>query len=129
MLPQVKRRFVETLTSLCDSSLFERSELAVEFGLKADSFRKTVAAAYDLRSRYVHTGTPFGNWISPDSSSYETQFAFPVTNDREIDKILAKAPTYLGLERIIRYALLRFAQSNGAYVEPQNAGSTESNSL
>jgi hypothetical protein len=47
------------------------------------------------------------------------------TGDRDLGSILAKAPTYLGLERIARYALLRFAQANGAYLDPQNSGNTE----
>jgi hypothetical protein len=123
-LRQVKRRFVETFVRLCDSAFFDHSEVTGEFGrLNADSFRDSISAAYDLRSRYVHSGTPFGNWICPGSHFREGQLGLPVTRDREFGKILAKAPTYLSLERISRYALLRFAQSNGAYVEPHNAAS------
>jgi hypothetical protein len=125
-LRQVKRRFIETLVKLCDSSFFDRPEATAEHGLlKPDSFRDSVAAAYDLRSRYVHTGTPFGAWICPNSNPYETQYGLPVTGDKELGKILAKAPTYIGLERVTRHALLRFAQSNGAYVEPNISGSDE----
>jgi hypothetical protein len=126
-LRQVKRRFIETLVNLCDRSFFDRCEITAEVGrrLRADSFRDSISAAYDLRSRYVHTGTPFGNWIRSDSAPYETQLGAPVTGDRDLGKILAKAPTYLGLERIMRYALLRFAQSNHAYVDPHNSASTD----
>src|SRR6185312_13478133 len=118
MLRQVKRRYVETLVRLCDSRLFDRPEVTCDHRLESHSFRKSIAAAYDLRSRYVHTGTPFGGWVSPELSLHETQFASPVSGDQELDKILAKAPTYLGLERATRYALLRFAEANGAYSDP-----------
>ncbi len=111
---------------MCDGSFFDRPEATAERGLlKADSFRDSVAAAYDLRSRYVHTGTPFGNWIGPGSTYHETQLGLPVTGDKELGRILAKAPTYVGLERVTRHALLRFAQSRGAYVEPGRSGSDE----
>lgn len=125
-LRQIKRRFVECFVGLFDDAFFGRSELTSEYKLEAGSFRKILAAAYDLRSKYLHTGKPFGYWISPDTSRYETQFARPVTGDSEFDKLLAVAPTYLGLERLTRYALLRFAESNGAYVDPPSPGSTES---
>jgi hypothetical protein len=48
-----------------------------------------------------------------------------VTGDKELGRILAKAPTYVGLERVTRHALPRFAQSHGAYVEPGRSGSDE----
>jgi hypothetical protein len=125
-LRQVKRKFIETVVNLCDSSFFDRPEATAKCGhLKADSFRDSLAAAYDLRSRYVHTGTPFGGWICPGSTHHETQMGLPVTGDKELGKILAKAPTYVGLERVTRHALLRFAQSHGAYVEPHSSGSDE----
>lgn len=111
----IKRKFVECLVGLCDDSFFGRSEVAPEHKLEADSFRKVLGAAYDLRSKYVHTGKPFDYWVSPDTSNWETQFAQPRTGDSDFDKLLAHVPTYLGLERLTRYALLRFAQSNGAF--------------
>jgi hypothetical protein len=94
--------------------------------LEAGTYRKALGAAYDLRSKHLHTGKPFGLWVSPDTTRYETQFAQPVTGDKDFDKVLANAPTFLGLERITRYALLRFAQSNGAYGESPSTGIAES---
>jgi hypothetical protein len=50
---------------LCDDAFFGRSELTPEYKLEGgDSFRKVLGAAYDLRSKYVHSGKPFGHWIS-----------------------------------------------------------------
>lgn len=81
-----------------------------------ESFRSAIAAAYDLRSRYVHTGVPFGGWISFWQN--EVQIGRPVVEDKELGKILALAPTFTGLERVIRYCILRFAQMHEAYIEP-----------
>jgi hypothetical protein len=120
-LLQVKRRFVETIVQLVDASFFERSEARMPLaGFKADSFRDSVSAAYDLRSRYVHTGIPFGSWVSLrlGGMNNEVQVGQPVVEDKRVGAILAKAPTFVGLERVMQYCLLRFAQLNGAYVEP-----------
>ena len=125
-LRQVRRKFIKCFCSLCDDDFFARSERAEDFRLSAQSFQNLLGAAYDLRSKYLHTGKPFGICISPDYSPYETQPGRPSTGDSEFDKIVAKAPTYLGLERLTRYALLRFAQRNGTYVDPQNDGSIDS---
>jgi len=120
-LRQIKKRFVETIVGLTEQDFFQRSEALEPFArFKADSFRDLVSAAYDLRSRYVHTGIPFGEWVSFNVSGMnnEIQIGKPVVEDKEQSRILAKAPTYIGLERIMRYCLLRFAKVNGAYVEP-----------
>lgn len=132
----VKRRFVKTIVELVDPDFFRRSEAYQSLGgFRADTFRSCIGAAYDLRSRYIHTGIPFGNWVSLDVGKInnETQLGRPVVDDRELQAILAKAPTYIGLERVIRYCLLQFAKAYGAYVEPaaadgankQAAGRTE----
>jgi hypothetical protein len=101
---------------LVDVGFFDRSESREQFArLKAESFERTVAAAYDLRSKYVHTGIPYGRWVS--LSRTEMQCGRPVVDDRELSKILAEAPTLVGLERIVRYCLLRFAEAHGGYTQ------------
>jgi hypothetical protein len=116
-LRQIKKRFVKTIMQLVDPVFFQRSEDSGACGkFKVDSFETSISAAYDLRSRYVHTGISFGYWVFYTSS--EVQIVQPIVADKEFGKILKKAPTYAGLERVIRYCLLRFAQSNGAYIEP-----------
>ncbi|HPQ44577.1 MAG TPA: hypothetical protein PKZ42_10145 [Syntrophales bacterium] len=68
---------------------------------------------------YIHTGVPFGSWVSMGSGGRndEIQFGKPVVEDSKLGDILAKAPTYIGLERVIRYCLLKFAIENGAYTD------------
>ncbi len=116
-LRQVKRRFIETLVELVDPEFFGRSESREPFGrFSADRFRDAVSSAYDLRSRYVHTGVSFGRWVS--HWIHEVQVGRPRVPDRKLAGILAKAPTFTGLERVIRYCLLRFAGAHGVYTLP-----------
>lgn len=110
----IKRIFVKSLCSLVDESFFESRESDVEFGyFKPDLIERNIGAAYDLRSKYVHTGVPFGNWIQPRGHHTDLQLGLPVVSDKEFSKILEKAPKFLGLERFIRYCLLNFMASNG----------------
>jgi len=110
----IKRSFVKALCSLVDQRFFESREADVEFGcFKSDLIERNIGAAYDLRSKYVHTGVPFGKWIQPSGHLTDLQIGRPVVRDNDFSKILEKAPTFLGLERFIRYCLLNFMASNG----------------
>ena len=120
-LLQVKKRFLTTLTNLVDESFFSRSESSQAIhSFKADSFMKCISSAYDLRSRYIHTGVPFGSWtsLSVSGTNNEVQVGKPVIkDDNELGKLIGHAPTFIGLERVVRYVLLRFAKQHGAYRE------------
>lgn len=117
-LLQVKRRFVQTITVLVDDAFFNCADATLPFG-KFDqyTFSNAIAAAYDLRSRYVHTGVPFGGWVSLrfGGMNNELHVGTPSVSDVELGKIIAKAPTYIGLERVMRYCLFRFAEKNGLF--------------
>ena len=119
----IKRRFVQTIVGLVDSSFFERSEAGDDGvgSFKAENFQRSMAAAYDLRSKYVHTGAPFGSWVSLQlgGRNTEVQVGKPVINDKGLSKVLEHAPTLVGLERVIRFCLLQFAVRNGAFVESE----------
>ncbi|CAJ4806924.1 Uncharacterised protein [Burkholderia pseudomallei] len=120
-LLQIKRRFVRAFTDLVDADFFCKSE-AVQpfFALSAADFEHRVAAAYDLRSKFVHTGINFGKWIEPRGDQRaEIQLGTPVVPDKEFAKILTIAPTFVGLERVVRYALLRFAMKFGCELFPE----------
>jgi len=123
----IKRRFVSAITSMVDDSFFDRWEAEQQWGsFKKDDFCGRIAAAYDLRSRFVHSGYPFGNWITPQMSQYEVQSGEPVVADSEMAKVLAKAPLYSGLERVIRYVLLTMAGELGAEVEVETGDAARS---
>ncbi|MET3579951.1 hypothetical protein ABID19_002982 [Mesorhizobium robiniae] len=112
-LYQVKRRFKHVLNSFLDSDFFGRTEAEHGYGrLKHENIGDRLAAAYDLRSKYVHSGESFGRWISPGRSNDEVQLGRPVVADKEFSRTLQMAPTFVGLERIMRYCLLRFAETH-----------------
>ena len=106
----LKSRFVNALEGLTASDFFSRSEALHDYSrLKKENFKIALGAAYDLRSRYVHSGAGFGGWIGPRGSNEETQIGKPVIESKKLSKIIFEAPTYIGLERIMRHSLLSFA--------------------
>lgn len=120
----IKRRFVFSLSNMVDESFFDRREAEWELGsFKKEDFSKRIGAAYDLRSRFVHSGYPFGSWIKLHMDRSEVPVGEPIVPDREMAKALGKAPLFNGLERVIRYALLHFAAQLGADLEV--SGGTE----
>jgi hypothetical protein len=118
-LLQIKRRFIKTITCLLNDYFFENSESQRKHtALNKKTIEQRIAAAYDLRSKYLHTGIDFGRWVSVAANrNEEVQLGIPVVNDPEFQKILTNAPTYLGLERIMRFCLLRFMQRQGIKVD------------
>lgn len=108
-----------TLCQLVDDPFFTRKEARKEYSvLTAAGFSKAMLCAYDLRSKYVHTGQPFGGWVKPIGQMVEeVQTGKPVVDSADLAKTLANAPTLVGLERVLRYALLRFASKHGFICE------------
>ncbi len=127
-LLQVRRRFVKAIEGLINSYFFTNSESTIEFAtLKESDFHNRVLAAYDLRSRYVHTGIPFGTWIAMGTT--EIQPWIPAIGDKELQELLCRAPTYFGMERIIRFCLMRFLHINGIHIDRRLDDNTEKNKL
>lgn len=116
---QIKRRFAAVICCLVDERFFACPDPERNFrALQPPEFQKRIAAAYDLRSRYVHGGVSFGGWIAPrGKDNAEIQSGKPIVEDKEFGRILTRAPTYVGLERTIRYSLLRFALDRGLITE------------
>lgn len=113
---QVRRRYCHLLCSSVEEEFFKRREAENEWGaLQLDGFAKVALSAYDLRSRYVHTGSSFGNWIEPRFGNEERQAGKPyLPKDRSMETLLQHAPTLVGLERLTRAALLKIAMQLGA---------------
>ena len=109
-LYQVRRKFRLTLLHLLNDPFYKGSESMHSFAaLKKEDLGSRLSAAYDVRSRYLHTGERFGGWIEPNCVSLEDVIiGKPVVEPAEWRKILSLTPTFIGLERIVRYCLLRF---------------------
>lgn len=122
-LYQVKRKFFLTLKKLINESFFLNTESRVEDAkFTKENIDRSIKAAYDLRSQYVHTGFEFKNWIEVYAGSeyYLSEVQLPgltpIVENKDTKKLIEKVPTYVGLERIIRFALLRFLHTNGIYI-------------
>jgi hypothetical protein len=122
-LYQVKRKFFLTLKKLINESFFKNTESRVENAkFTRENFEENIKAAYDLRSRYVHAGFEFKDWIEvyagSESHLSEVQVPdlIPNVDDKELREMIKKTPKYVGLERMIRFALLRFLHTNGVYI-------------
>lgn len=117
-LRSIRKSFVKTFVSLVDDKFFDTHEGdgGVRYFTK-EGFESAIGAAYDLRSKYVHTGFTFSNWIQPDDRLDDLQFGEPVAKDKELSKILGSAPKFIGLERVVRYALLKLAERHGLVVK------------
>lgn len=117
-LYQVKRRFTFTILKLLTPDFYEAHEVpngaSTYASLTLDNIEARIKAAYDLRSMYVHTGIRFGKAISFES--YEVPIGTWTAVEGQIEKNLLKsinqAPTFKGLERIIRFCLLQFLHTN-----------------
>jgi hypothetical protein len=117
---QIKRRFCLTVEDLVDDQFFGAAADNPDWRkFKKDDFAKRISAAYDIRSRYVHTGVSFGAWIAPrrDDGAEEVRHGRPQLANVEFAKLLQSAPTYIGLERMIRYCLIRFAERHNLIVD------------
>jgi hypothetical protein len=76
------------------------------------------ALKVERRSRYVHTGCSFGGWLAPRRDGLEeVRYGRPILEDEALADLLQDAPTYVGLERIIRYWLIRFAERHEFFID------------
>ncbi|MGE7609723.1 hypothetical protein ACQKML_24430 [Peribacillus frigoritolerans] len=115
-LYQVKRKFVFSLSELLNDNFFNLSEVkeGIAPQINKENINNLLKSAYDLRSQYVHAGAEFGVYITPFSDhNNEVLMATPRGFDEKVNKILSKSPTFCGLERIIRFCLLRLIHKNG----------------
>lgn len=120
-LYQVKAKFTLTFQRLLNKKFFSRTESLCESAkLNMDNIEKCIKAVYDLRSRYVHDGITFGKWLIPHRDLMnEIQLGTPVVSNKELEKILYRVPTYIGLERVVRFALLRLLHTEGVYIHAE----------
>lgn len=119
-LYQVKRKFSLTVSRLLNKKFFTKTESDEEnTQFQEDDIDKNIKAAYDIRSSYVHTGQSFKQYIEQTYSHINEvprPYLEPNVEDKDLKKVLKKIPTFIGLERIMRYVLLRFLHTNGVYI-------------
>ena len=114
----VRDKVVKALHSLLSDDFFSiRGSAPTYARFDSSNIEGSISAAYDLRSYYVHTGTSFGKWVdlSMGGVSGDVQMGRPVVEDERLGEALAAAPTFLGLERLVRYCILTLMASRGLF--------------
>ena len=107
-LYSVKKRFTVGLRQNLDDYFFSASEAKLALTrISREHIERNLKAAYDLRSKYLHTGTPIENWIRNCASVCdEVATGNAACIDPDLKKIVDQTLTLSGLERIIRYNIL-----------------------
>lgn len=108
---QLRRKMAFASVELTNDSFFAGSESEFEQNrLTKANLERAVKAAYDIRSRFLHTGANLDPWLRYVARSHdEMQSGRPVIrDDPELAKTIARSPTLLGLERLVRFMTLRF---------------------
>ncbi len=112
----IRAKFVLHLTGCLDDRFFTNSETEHKYNqLTKENISLRLRAAYDLRCKYVHDGKSGNSWLSvkyvrehEEVFSQNRNLGPIVEGDKEMQKIIRDTPTFLGLERIVRYALIKF---------------------
>ena len=120
ILRGIRRSFVRALVSLLDSDFFESQDEPAFYRIDEASIEKHVGAAYDLRSVYLHTGAPFGSAVT--TGFYQSLIPGKLMHpNKSLRKATRDAPTFVGLERLIRYAILKCMENGGFLDRPRSA--------
>lgn len=63
-----------------------------------------------MRSKYVHAGKLPSSWMAVNylHDNEEVIHGNPVIEDKDMQKSIKRSPTFIGMERIIRYSLIKF---------------------
>ncbi|MEJ9132131.1 HEPN domain-containing protein [Bacillus thuringiensis] len=116
---QVKRKFFHSLIDLLDDNFYENTEAMQEIGIiTKGTIEQSIKSTYDLRSSYVHTGLEFKDRIRPlTRMQNEISLGNVKHPNKNTAKALSNTLTFTGLERIIRYALLKLIHNNGVKID------------
>jgi hypothetical protein len=112
---QISRRFRKGLAKLLNPAFFSGSESTRDFlRLKPENVEKRLQAVYDLRSIFLHEGRRFGGFVISGPDHEEISLGPAAYGDSDWKKLTAKVPTLAGLERVIRFCLLRFVHQRAS---------------
>jgi hypothetical protein len=117
---KIKLKFLLTIRHLLTNDFFNTTESKdPHFSLKADDIEERLKSAYDLRSKYVHVGVEFGKWVSNGIRSNNEILGIKTSSliNKKYLQLFESAPSIIGLERIMRYCLLRFIHLNGCRID------------
>ncbi len=101
-LYSIRRKLGIFVTDKLPETFFEEPECKHDNGLlKKENLGKAMKAAYDLRSKFLHTGNSIGYWpLEQTSDGLEVPMRGAVIHDRAVEKLVNNTVTLTGLERI-----------------------------
>jgi len=112
----ISESFCKFIIDCLDSGFFNRTEAKYQYQkLSEPDIKQRLKAAYDLRSKFVHAGKSQHSWMSVNylHNNEEVIHGNPAIIDKEIQKSIKRSPTFIGMERIIRYSLIKFLIHTG----------------
>jgi len=99
---QLRKRVALTAVELVNDAFFAGSESAYpQFALTEDKLESSMTEAYDVRSLYHHEGYEFSPYAEPLGT---------LLNETVVVES-SSMPTFLGLERLVRFITLRYANT------------------
>ena len=107
----ISEAFCKFIIDCLDSDFFNRTEAKHEFQKLSESdIKQRLKAAYNLRSKNVHAGKLPSSWMAVNylRDNEEVIHSNPVIEDKDMQKSIKRSPTFIGMERIIRYSLIKF---------------------
>lgn len=114
-LSGISEKFCLLVTEHIDEDFFSETEsLSPSNQLTSENFKSRLKAAYSIRSTYVHAGKFMSNWFSVNhlTQNEEIISGNPVIEDAAMKRHVKRSPTILGLERIVRYVLIKYLIKN-----------------
>lgn len=124
-LYQVKRKVAALVNDYVPDSFFAQRETPLGFGFVKDrtELTKRVKAAYDIRSRLLHTGNREGiGHIAHEHQGMEFVTGTPVLPDSDLVKLLVASLNLTGLERVTS-TVLRTAMARELIGKPATSAS------
>lgn len=120
-LYQVKRKFTTSLLKNLNEEFFSKTEIINGNGygrLTKENIESVIKAGYDLRSHYVHEGLEFGFFVTPHTNYFNELVIISSEGvDPKVAKVIKNSPSFLGLERIMRFSLLSLINKNGLPID------------
>lgn len=127
-LYQVRRKVAVLVDDFLPDVFFSQRECSLPFAVVKDrhDLRKRVLAAYDIRSRILHTGERSGiGFVAHDHQTSEIGLGRPVMQDNKLADLLCASVNLTGLERItstvLRCAIKRWLKKRSAAVPVTNS--------
>jgi hypothetical protein len=106
---QIRRKCALFVRQTLDEQFYQSSESTIGFlRVSRNDIERHVKAAYDLRSRFMHSGRSHGGWVNAmKHAGAEIVIGDPVIKDPELKKLVVDSLTLCGLERVVQYCLHR----------------------